>query len=64
MDLSGAQWRTSSRSGSTGNCVEVAITEDGVAVRDTKDRTKPPHIFTRREWTAFISGVKGGEFDL
>jgi hypothetical protein len=64
MDLSGAQWRKSSRSGSTGNCVEVAITEDGVAVRDTKDRSKPPHTFTRSEWTSFISGVKGGEFDL
>ncbi len=64
MDLSRATWRTSSRSGSSGNCVEVAITDDGVAVRDTKDRGKPPHLYTHAEWAAFVGGVKDGEFDL
>jgi hypothetical protein len=47
-----------------GACVEVAITDEGVAVRDTKDRSKAPHIYTHAEWTAFISGVKDGEFGL
>ena len=64
MDLSRATWRTSTRSGSSGNCVEVAITDDGVAVRDTKDRSKPPHLYTHAEWAAFVDGVKDGEFDL
>lgn len=63
MDLTSVQWRKSTRSG-TENCVEVAISDEGVAVRDTKDRSKAPHIFTRAEWDAFIGGVKGGEFDL
>jgi hypothetical protein len=64
MDLSQAVWRTSTRSGGNGDCVEVAITDDGVAVRDTKDRSKPPHIYTHSEWEAFTGGVKDGEFDL
>jgi hypothetical protein len=64
VDLSNARWRTSTRSGANGNCVEVAITDEGVAVRDTKDRSKPAHVFTRAEWDAFVGGVKDGEFDL
>lgn len=36
-DLSHAQWRKSSFSGNTGNCVEVAVTKSGVAVRDSKN---------------------------
>lgn len=64
MDLTGANWKTSSRSSGNGQCVEVAIMDTGVAVRDTKDRTKPPHFYTSAEWAAFVAGVKDGEFDL
>jgi hypothetical protein len=64
VNLTNANWRKSSRSGGNGACVEVAVTDEGVAVRDTKDRSKAPHIYTHAEWTAFISGVKDGEFDL
>ncbi|WP_083822005.1 DUF397 domain-containing protein [Saccharopolyspora spinosa] len=38
MDWSRAEWRKSSRSGSTSNCVEVARTAKLVGVRDSKDR--------------------------
>jgi len=49
----------------SGNCVEVAVLPDGaVAVRDSKGRNKPPHMFTAEEWTAFIAGIKAGDFDL
>jgi hypothetical protein len=64
VNLTNANWRKSSRSGGNGACVEVAVTDEGVAVRDTKDRSKAPHIYTHAEWTAFISGVKDGEFGL
>lgn len=67
MDLTGARWRKSSFSGENGSgdgCVEVAFLADGaVAVRDTKDRTLPPHLFTPHEWTCFLAGVRAGEFD-
>lgn len=57
-------WAKSSHSGA--NCVEVAIPAeaDTILVRDTKDRSKSPHTFTRDEWAAFIKGVKAGEFDI
>ena len=65
-DLSRAVWRKSTRSdGNGGNCVEVARNLPGiVAVRDSKDRSGPALIFTPDEWTAFLAGVKDGEFDL
>jgi Domain of unknown function (DUF397) len=47
-----------------GNCVEVGRTADGaVLVRDTKDRAQAL-TFTDEEWTAFVAGVKAGEFDF
>ncbi|PIR57990.1 MAG: DUF397 domain-containing protein [Parcubacteria group bacterium CG10_big_fil_rev_8_21_14_0_10_38_31] len=44
-------------------CVSVALTPDGVAVRDTKDSSKRTLFFTHGEWKAFVKGVKEGEFD-
>jgi hypothetical protein len=45
------------------NCVEVGVADDGVrAVRDSEDRTGPALQFTPGQWTAFVAGVKAGEF--
>jgi hypothetical protein len=50
---------------SYGGCVEVGRSDDGaVLVRDTKDRARPTLFFTDEEWTAFVAGVKAGEFDF
>ena len=57
-------WFKSSFS-AAGNCVEVAhLPGGGVAVRDSKNRAKAAHVYTRGEWEAFLSGAKKGEFDL
>lgn len=63
--MDGPTWRTSSFSGDNGaSCVEVAFLPDGhVAVRDTKDRTLPPHRHSPVEWQVFVTGVRTGEFD-
>jgi len=62
-DLSAARW-VRSRACSSDGCVEVARLADGsVALRDSKDAGKAAHVFDREEWTAFITGVKNGEFD-
>jgi hypothetical protein len=59
MELDGPAWRTSSFSGSNGgSCVEVALLADGAAVRDTKDRSRTPHVHR----TAFVAGVRAGGF--
>lgn len=64
LDLTRAVWRKSVRSAGNGNCVEVAILDVAVAVRDTKDRSGPALVFAPAEWNAFIAGAKDGEFDL
>lgn len=47
------------------NCVEVRLLPDGtVGLRDSKNPTKPPHVFTASEWRAFRLGMLAGEFDL
>lgn len=57
-------WRKSSHSAQATDCVEVAITDESVFVRDTKNRNLPAHRYTRSEWAAFLAGVRDGEFDL
>ncbi|MEH0841591.1 DUF397 domain-containing protein [Micromonospora sp. CPCC 205711] len=57
LDLSGARWRTSTRSIGNGNCVEVATVPGGVAVRDSKDRPGPVLVYHPAAWTSFVAGV-------
>jgi len=56
-DLTGARWFTSSYSTNNGACVECAYLPGHVAVRDSKDRFGPVLIFTRTQWSAFISAA-------
>lgn len=58
------EWQKSTRSGDGGNCVEVRLSSDMIQVRDTKDRSKIPHAYSRDEWNAFLEGVRAGEFDI
>jgi hypothetical protein len=64
MDLSTAQWFTSSFSPDSGNtCVEVAFLAGGaVALRDSKDRTRPAHRFTPAAWDAFLAATRADRF--
>lgn len=51
-------WRTSSRSGNNGQCVEVRDRGAQVDVRDSKARDTGMLTFEPAAWNAFISGVK------
>jgi hypothetical protein len=62
VDWSRAAWRKSTRSGTNG-CVEVALLDTEVAVRDSKDRGGSVLVFTANEWATFLRGVRDGEFD-
>ncbi|TQM46056.1 DUF397 domain-containing protein [Pseudonocardia cypriaca] len=63
----GLVWRKSSFSGSGGassGCVEVApLLGGGMAVRDTKDRSRAAHLHSTPAWQAFLRGVRAGEFN-
>lgn len=60
-DLSRTQWRTSSYSGTNGECVEVAADSKGrVLVRDTKDREGPVLAFRPGAWRQSAEQVRVG----
>lgn len=53
-----SNWRKSSRSGNSSNCVEVALGPEAVGVRDSKDPTGPHLNFTHAEWIAFLHAIR------
>ncbi|MEB3368092.1 DUF397 domain-containing protein [Saccharopolyspora mangrovi] len=56
--LADATWRKSSRSANNAYCVEVAVTDEVVGVRDTKDRESSTLAFSRVRWNDFLSGLR------
>jgi hypothetical protein len=64
MDVEPLAWRKSTFSGDQDNgdgCVEVAPVAAGVAVRDTKDRSRAPHVYAGPTWRALLAAVRAGE---
>ena len=57
-------WQKSRWSNPSGNCVEVASLPDGaIALRNSRHPSGPALVYARAEISAFLAGVKGGEFD-
>lgn len=55
---------TSSYSSANSQSVEAKQTAHVVAVRDTKDRSIPPVVFSLSSWQSFIDDVKAGQYPL
>ncbi|MFE3200804.1 DUF397 domain-containing protein [Embleya sp. NPDC059237] len=51
-------WRTSSHSQGNGECVEVAPTVSGAAVRDSKDRAAGIVRADHGAWAALVAGIR------
>ena len=65
FDRNKAVWRKSTRSnGNSGNCVEIAMVNDVVGLRDSKDPQGPVLVSSPSEWAGFVGGLKDGQFDL
>lgn len=63
-ELGAVQWRKSTKSNPSGNCVEFAALPGGdVAVRNSRYPEGPALVYTRAEVAALLAGVKNGEFD-
>jgi hypothetical protein len=56
-------FRTSSYCTDAHGCVEVAMGEVYIRIRDGKDPDTAQLMFNKDEWAAFVRGVKAGEFD-
>lgn len=64
-DLGAHDWRRPWSDDAGGACVEVKRLADGrVAVRQSTDPDGPALVFTPREMTTFLAGVKAGEADF
>ncbi len=58
-------WRKSSRSATSGACVEIGAGSASIGVRDSKlGDGSPVLVFNRRQAAAFLAAVKDGAFDL
>ncbi|MFF3335554.1 DUF397 domain-containing protein [Streptomyces sp. NPDC002888] len=58
MSTTELAWFKSSYSGSQGDdCVEVAVTEQAICVRDSKNVTRPHLAVGREEWSRFVGFV-------
>jgi hypothetical protein len=62
-DNGAGAWRTSSRSGATGSCVQVCAADGAVLMRHSKDPDGPVLTFTPLAWADFVAGVAVGDFD-
>ena len=58
LEPSTANWRTSSYSGGSGNCIEVAQSPDLVLVRDTKDRDGGTLTLRNIQWQTFLVSTR------
>ncbi|MFD7896061.1 DUF397 domain-containing protein [Streptomyces sp. NPDC059743] len=60
IDLSQARWRKSSYSGGANNCVEVAVLDGYIAIRDSKRPEQSPLVVSRAGVQTFIVGIRAG----
>ena len=59
IDLSRAEWRKSSYSSQSGNCVEVARKLPGlVAIRDSKALDGAKLMVSQESWRVFLKGLR------
>jgi hypothetical protein len=58
------EWFLPHRSLNGNTCVETKFTTDAVYVRNNLRPEAGTAEFTHEEWTAFVAGVKGGDYDV
>lgn len=62
--IKGLNFKKSSFSSDEKYCVGVCKKENRIIVINTKDKNETMCTFTKKEWEAFVNGVKNNEFDF
>jgi hypothetical protein len=57
-------WRKAKRSMSNGNCTEVTVVADFIAVRDSQDPYGPILRYLAGSWRSFLQDARTGKFDV
>jgi hypothetical protein len=57
-------WRKAKRSMSNGNCTEVTVVADFIAVRDSQDPYGPILRYPAGSWRSFLQDARTGKFDV
>jgi hypothetical protein len=57
------EWQKATKSGGSGECVEMRRQDGMVQVRDSKNPNGAVLAFSGREITAWLDGAAKGEFD-
>jgi len=47
----------------SGDCVEVLLSEERVAMRDSAAAETGSLVFSAASWSSFLSAIRAGEFD-
>lgn len=63
LEQSGLRWRKSSYSGGGNDCVEVAFTGDGAALRDSKNPAAGALAVSAAEWDELLAAARSGALD-
>jgi hypothetical protein len=63
LERSRLVWYKAQASTAHGQCVQVARTGGKVVIRDSKNPDGAVLVYTRAEFSAFLEGVRNGEFD-
>lgn len=58
MDERQLAWRKSSWSGTEGNCVEIALTEETAFIRDSKDRAGGTITMSAAAWSELVNSLE------
>ncbi|GAP46074.1 DUF397 domain-containing protein [Streptomyces azureus] len=59
-DVAHARWHKSSYSGGANDCVEVAELGEHAAVRDSKNISRGPLLFSKAAMRTLVSGIASG----
>lgn len=64
LNVSDLQWRKARRSANNGACVEAALSNGRILIRDSKDPGGPILDYRSSAWRAFTSEARIGHYDM